>query len=74
MNEFHRAWRDLTPTQKAVVVAGATTQFALLGAALCDLARRPAAQVRGPKPMWVGLSFVNFLGPIAYFALGRKKR
>lgn len=74
MDEFHKAWQDLTPAQKGMVAAGAATQFALLAAALCDLARRPSAQVRGPKPMWVGLSFVNFLGPIAYFACGRKKR
>ena len=53
-------------------MAGAV-QLALHAAALVDLRRRPADRVNGPKGAWVALSFVNFVGPLAYFALGRKR-
>ena len=51
-------------------------QLGLLAAALNDLRRRPASQIRGPKPLWVAISFANYLGvgPIAYFLLGRRRR
>jgi hypothetical protein len=26
------------------------------------------------QAMWVAISFINFIGPIAYFALGRQPR
>ena len=48
-------------------------QVALLGAALVDLARRPSEQINGRKAVWVAVSFVNTVGPIAYFAFGRKR-
>jgi hypothetical protein len=38
-----------------------------------DLRRRPPDQVNGPKPLWVAISLVNFVGPLAYFAFGRKR-
>ena len=65
--------KDLSPTQRRLIAAGATVQFSLLGAALVDIWRRPAAQIRGPKRLWAGLSFVNFIGPICYFVFGRRK-
>lgn len=74
MNTYKKAWNDFTASHKALVVTGAVAQFALLGAALWDIAHRPAAQVRGPKSLWVGVSFVNILGPMAYFVVGRKRR
>jgi len=46
-------------------------QFALLGAALWDLRKRSASQIRGSKWMWTPIVFINFIGPIAYFAFGR---
>ena len=48
-------------------------QFSLFAAALWDIRRRPAAQVRGPKALWTAAAFVNFVGPISYFAFGRKR-
>ncbi len=47
-------------------------QLSLLAAALVDIWRRPADQIRGPKRLWVGLSFINFAGPLSYFAIGRR--
>ena len=69
----NQRWSDLTKGQQAAIVAGAAVQVALAAAAWVDLARRPAEQVRGPKPLWaVGIA-VNFVGPISYFALGRRR-
>lgn len=48
-------------------------QFGLLGAALADLRRRDPAQLNGPRWMWALVSLVNFVGPITYFAVGRRR-
>ena len=45
----------------------------LLAAALWDLAHRKPEEVRGDRRMWAGLVFINWIGPIAYFAIGRRK-
>ncbi|HEY1344685.1 MAG TPA: PLD nuclease N-terminal domain-containing protein [Streptosporangiaceae bacterium] len=64
---------DLPPAQqRAIVVAGAV-QLTLLAAALIDIRRRPQDQIKGPKPLWVGISFINTIGPLAYFFFGRKR-
>lgn len=45
-------------------------QVALIVFALFDLARR--SQTRGPKWMWVLIIlFINLIGPIVYFIVGR---
>lgn len=45
-------------------------QLALIFFALTDLVRRE--QTRGPKWVWVlVIVFVNMIGPIVYFLLGR---
>lgn len=67
-----RHWRELSSSQKMLVVGGAFVQFTLLGAALWDLRRRPGKRVRGPKRLWQAVVFVNYIGPVAYFFLGRK--
>lgn len=69
----HKRWSDLTDEQKALIVAGSAVQIALAGAAWIDLARRPAAGVRGPKLAWAAAIAVNFVGPISYFAFGRRR-
>ena len=46
------------------MVAGAV-QLTLLAAALFDISRRPQDQIKGPKPLWVGISFINTIGPLA---------
>jgi len=70
------SWNDLTPgTRKLVLIAG-SVEGALKMAALVDLARRPAAEVRGPKWKWaVAIVVVNSMGvvPLAYFLRGRRK-
>lgn len=69
-----KSWADLTPTQQRVIVAGAIAEGVLTTLALIDLARRPATSVRGPKAPWALGVFVQPVGPIAYFALGRVPR
>ncbi|HXZ76500.1 MAG TPA: PLD nuclease N-terminal domain-containing protein [Streptosporangiaceae bacterium] len=65
---------ELPPAQqRAIVVAGAV-QLTLLAAALIDIRRRPQDQIKGPKPLWVGISFINTIGPLAYFFFGRKRK
>ena len=66
-----RGWSDLSGGQQAAVAGAAVVELTLTAMALVDLARRPAAQVRGPKPLWVLACFVQPVGPIAYLALGR---
>jgi hypothetical protein len=68
-------WHDLTGRQRAMVITRGTVQIGLLAAALKDLRRRPADAVRGPKVVWVVVSGVNYLGlgPLAYFAFGRRR-
>ena len=70
----NKKWSDLTTKQKAPFVLRGIVQFALLAAALADIYRRPAEEIRGSKWMWSAAAFANFMGigPIAYFAFGRK--
>jgi hypothetical protein len=68
-----KRWADLSPLQKTCVIIGGTLQIGLLVAGLWDVAHRSADEVRGDRRMWVGLMFINWLGPLAYFAYGRKK-
>ncbi|GAB4243333.1 MAG: hypothetical protein Kow00129_02380 [Thermoleophilia bacterium] len=71
--KLKKRWGDLSPVARVGVIVLAAVQYGLLGAALYDLRRRKAAEVRGPKKMWSGLVFVNFIGPLAYFFWGCKK-
>lgn len=65
-------WSDLPPRHRVAIVAAGAVQVSLTAAALVDLRRRPARRIHGDKRLWVAASFVNFVGPIAYFAFGRK--
>jgi hypothetical protein len=66
-------WSDFSSRQQQGIVGAGVVQLALLAAALRDLVRRPGDEINGPKPLWAAISFVNFFGPIAYFAFGRKR-
>ena len=47
-------------------------QLVLIVVALIDLIRRE--HTRGPKWLWaIIILFVNFIGPIVYFIVGRKE-
>ena len=68
-------WSDLDERTRRLIVAGAVVEGALKIAALTDLARRPARQVRGKKWVWaIVLVLANSVGavPLGYFRFGRR--
>ena len=68
-----KRWSELRRRQQVAIVAAAVVQEALAAATLWDLRHRPSAQVRGSKRLWVAAAFVNFVGPLAYFTIGRRR-
>ena len=68
----NRRWSDLTPAQQTAILVGASIELALTATALVDLARRPAAQVRGRKALWALGCAVQPVGPVAYLIWGRR--
>lgn len=70
-----KKWSDLSARTRGLIIAAAVVEGALKVAALIDIKRRPASQIRGPKWLWVPVvSLVNSLGgaPLAYFKFGRR--
>ncbi len=71
-----KQWNDLSPGVRRFILTGGAFEGVLKIAALIDLARRPAEEVRGSKARWaVAIVLINSVGavPIAYFAYGRRK-
>jgi uncharacterized protein DUF5652 len=71
-----RRWSDLSEGSRKLIIVVAVAESILKGAALIDLKRRPANQVRGPKWLWAPvIAVVNSAGvvPISYFVLGRRR-
>jgi hypothetical protein len=68
-----KQWSDLSPAQQRAVIVGGIAELIMTTIALCDLVRRPAKSVRGPKPLWVLAFFVQPMGPILYFLAGRRR-
>lgn len=67
-----KKWSDLTSGQQAAIVVAGCVQASLAAAAWADLARRPAEEVVGSKGKWAVIIAINFVGPLAYFARGRR--
>ena len=67
-----KKWSDLTSGQQAAIVVAGCVQVSLAAAAWADLARRPAEEVVGSKGKWAAIIAINFVGPVAYFARGRR--
>lgn len=68
-----RKWSDLSDRQKAVVLVMGSIQLSLAATAWTDLAKRPPEQVNGPKLAWTAIIAINFVGPILYFVIGRRR-
>jgi hypothetical protein len=67
---------DLSPRTRKLIITAGVAEAGLKAAALLDIRRRPASQVRGPKWLWVGaLALVGSFGalPLSYFAFGRRR-
>jgi hypothetical protein len=67
-----RRWSDFSRQQQTAIVLGAIAELIMTTVALRDLARRPATQVRGRKLPWVFACFVQPIGPVLYFLVGRR--
>jgi hypothetical protein len=68
-------WSDLSGGARGLIIAVAATDITLRVAALIDITRRPASQIRGPKWAWAAaVAVVNSAGvlPVTYFALARR--
>ena len=71
-----RQWSDLSQRTRRLLIGAAVAEGMLKIAALVDLKRRPATQVRGPKWLWATvLTVVGSAGivPISYFVFGRRE-
>ncbi|HXW44440.1 MAG TPA: PLDc N-terminal domain-containing protein [Streptosporangiaceae bacterium] len=66
-------WSDLSDGQRTAIKVLAIGELALKVAMLIDIRRRPASQIRGPKVAWRAAAAVNLIGPLSYFAFGRRR-
>lgn len=73
MPDRKQKFSDLPAAAQAGITLGGVLQVAFAVLAFIDLARRPGGRVRGPKPVWIPVILVNWLGPAAYFAFGRRR-
>jgi len=72
-----RRWGDLSTRTRVVLVTAAAADGALRVAALIDLQRRPADQIRGRKWMWAAaMALISSAGvvPISYFVFGQRRQ
>ncbi|HET8615503.1 MAG TPA: hypothetical protein VFL94_08265 [Actinomycetales bacterium] len=71
-----KRWKDLSEKQRRMIIIGVVIEGMVKLAALRDLKRRPADQVRGPKWLWGGVIVAaNSAGlvPAGYFLFGRRR-
>ena len=68
-----KRWSDFSPRQQQAIVLGAIAELAVTTIAVADLARRPARQLRGSKPLWLVTFVVQPIGPILYLLVGRRR-
>jgi Phospholipase_D-nuclease N-terminal len=70
-------WSDLSERTRKLVIAAGVADVTLRVAALIDIKRRPASQIRGRKALWAAVvAVVNSAGvvPISYFLFGRRRQ
>jgi len=71
-----RRWRALSKRTRILLITAAAADGALRVAALIDIQRRPASQIRGRKGMWAAaVAIVSSAGvvPVSYFVFGRRR-
>jgi hypothetical protein len=69
-------WSDLSQRSRRLLIAAGVAEAGLKTAALIDIKRRPASEIRGPKPIWiVAMVLVGSFGalPLSYFAFARRR-
>jgi hypothetical protein len=71
-----KRWSELSERNRRLIIGVAVAEGLLKLAALIDIKRRPASQVRGRRWVWAALvAVVNSFGlmPISYFLFGRRR-
>ncbi|MCH9815050.1 MAG: PLDc N-terminal domain-containing protein [Actinomycetia bacterium] len=66
-----KKWSELSKKQRTAISALIAVEAVVTTVAVVDLARRPAEQVRGPKPLWLTGFLFQPLGPVLYLTVGR---
>jgi hypothetical protein len=70
-----KKWNELSQRTRRLIIVGAMSECFFKIAALLDLVKRPAAQIRGSKAKWAAaIVLTNSVGavPIAYLVKGRR--
>jgi hypothetical protein len=70
-------WSDLSERSRKLIIAAGIVDVTLRIAALIDIKRRPASQIRGRKGLWAAVvAVVNSAGvlPVSYFLFGRRRQ
>jgi hypothetical protein len=71
-----KQWSQLSNRNRRLLIAAAVTEAILKVAALIDIKRRSASQIRGPKWLWAAVvAVVSSAGvvPVSYFVFGRRQ-
>ena len=71
-----KQWSDLSPRTRRLLTVAAVIEAILKLAALIDIRRRPASQIRGPKWLWATVvAVISSAGvlPVSYFVFGRRQ-
>jgi len=71
-----KQWSELSPRTRRLLSVAAVVEAILKLAALIDIKRRPASQIRGPKWLWAtAVTVISSAGvvPISYFVVGRRQ-
>jgi hypothetical protein len=71
-----KQWSQLSNRNRRLLIAAAVAEAILKVAALIDIKRRPASQIRGPKWVWAAVvAVVSSAGvvPVSYFVFGRRQ-
>ena len=61
------------PAAKLALGVVGIVQVAFAFLAFWDLAHRDSAEVKGPKPAWIPVILVNWIGPATYFLFGIRR-
>ncbi|GAA4839485.1 hypothetical protein GCM10023221_16360 [Luteimicrobium xylanilyticum] len=67
-----KSWSELSGGKKFLVLVFSLAQIALTVAGYRDLAKRSDDEIEGSKLAWGVAMLANWVGPLAYFAKGRK--
>jgi hypothetical protein len=71
-----KQWSDLSPRTRRLLTVTAVIEGILKAAALIDIKRRPASQIRGPKWLWAtAVAVISSAGvlPMSYSVFGRRQ-